>query len=339
MNTHTDTRRPEQIEDEIERTRADVGATIDAIQEKLTPGQMMDQALQYVRSSGAGDFGSNLGRAVRDNPLPVALIGIGVAWLAMGGRLRGDHSPWDDTPRLRTRRVAAADEADADGVADDDWLAAPRDEMEGEAKDGEAGPGLGERLSGAAASTGASVRDTGSSATDRVREALSGTTGRVTEGVSGAARRARGFAHDAGERIGAWGERAREGAGSLQHRTRGGLDRTRERTMRMIDEQPLVLGAIGVAIGAAIGAALPATRREDAMLGDARDGILEGAGEAAREGLQGAASSARRVVRTAREEVERAVSAGPGRDDPDPMPSGTGTAASTPPGPANPPAH
>ena len=93
MNTHTDTRRPEQIEDEIERTRADVGATIDAIQEKLTPGQMMDQALQYVRSSGAGDFGSNLGRAVRDNPLPVALIGIGVAWLAMGGRLRSDHSP------------------------------------------------------------------------------------------------------------------------------------------------------------------------------------------------------------------------------------------------------
>ncbi len=44
--------------------------------------------------------------------------------------------------------------------------------------------------------------------------------------------------------------------------------------MRMVDEQPLVLVAVGVAIGAA----LPATRCEAALLGTARDGLLAGAG-------------------------------------------------------------
>ena len=50
--SNEDPRRPEEIEDDIERTRAEVSSTLDAIQSRLTPGQMMDQALQYLRSSG-----------------------------------------------------------------------------------------------------------------------------------------------------------------------------------------------------------------------------------------------------------------------------------------------
>jgi ElaB/YqjD/DUF883 family membrane-anchored ribosome-binding protein len=216
-----DTRSPEDIEHDIERTRAEVGATIDAIQEKLTPGQVMDQALQYLRANGAGDFGRTLGRQVRDNPLPVALIGLGVAWLAMGGRMRTDPDE----------------------------------------------PGLGERMVQAGSDAGGQAREALSGAAGRVRDTVADTTERVKETVSDAARRARHL-----------GEDVRAHAGSLQDRTRVQVDRARERTMRMVDEQPLVLGAVGVAIGAALGAALPATRREDALLGSTRDGLLEGAG-------------------------------------------------------------
>ena len=244
MNTTDDTRRTEQIEDDIARKRAEVSSTIDAIQEKLTPGQMMDQAIHYLRDSGAGDFGANLGRQVRDNPLPVALIGVGVAWLAMGGRTRGH-----DAPAWTTGRDAWSDDA------------APGDLDE---------PGLGAR-----------VAQAGSSAGERVRDTVSGTASRVRETVSGAARRARDLASGAGERIGGLREDVRARAGSLQDTTRMGVDRVRARTTRMIDEQPLVLGAIGVAIGAAIGAALPATRREDEMMGGTRDGLIEGAGDVA----------------------------------------------------------
>ncbi len=252
-----DTRRPEDIENDIERTRAEVSSTIDAIQEKLTPGEMMDQALRYLRAHGAGDFGRNLGRQVRDNPLPVALVGLGVAWLAMGGRRHGDPPAREDASPIRPYPVSTAHD------------------------DGEAG--------------------------ERVRDTLSDAAGRVKDSVSGAARRARELAHDAGSRLGGVGGDVRMRAGALQGRTRMQVERARERTLRMADEQPLVLAAVGVAIGAAIGAALPSTRREDTLLGTTRDGLLEGAGDVARDGLRGVASSAQRVARTAREEVERAI--------------------------------
>jgi ElaB/YqjD/DUF883 family membrane-anchored ribosome-binding protein len=312
MNTNEHTRRPEEIEDDIERTRAEVGATIEAIQEKLTPGQMMDQALQYLRSSGAGDFGKNLGRQVRDNPLPVALIGVGVAWLAMGGRMRTDLSPWDDAPPMRSHRTSTAyATGDLGGTAyEDDWPDTTRADLDE--------PGLGSRIAEAGSSAGA-----------RVHDAVSGTTGRVKDTMSSAARRARDLAHDAGSRLGSVGEGVRTRAGALQGSTRTQVHRARERTMRMVDEQPLVLGAIGVAIGAALGAALPSTRREDRLLGSTRDGLLEGTGDAARDGMRGVASSAQRVARTAREEVERAIDTPPADDGASASRTGTGSGSGT----------
>jgi len=38
---------------------------------------------------------------------------------------------------------------------------------------------------------------------------------------------------------------------------------------RLLDEQPLVLAALGVAVGAAIGAAIPSTEAEGRLMGDA----------------------------------------------------------------------
>jgi signal transduction histidine kinase len=43
----------------------------------------------------------------------------------------------------------------------------------------------------------------------------------------------------------------------------------------MVDEHPLSAGLAGLAVGAAIGACLPATRREDEMMGKYRDDLLE----------------------------------------------------------------
>lgn len=94
MNRTAEQKRPEQIESELEQTRAEVSSTIEAIQSKLTPGQMMDQGIDYLRGSMPADFGRNLAQQVRDNPLPVALIGLGVAWLAMSS---GQKAPLHST--------------------------------------------------------------------------------------------------------------------------------------------------------------------------------------------------------------------------------------------------
>jgi hypothetical protein len=47
----------------------------------MTPGQVIDQLLAYAREGPAADFRRNLANEVRENPLPLVLIKIGIAWL------------------------------------------------------------------------------------------------------------------------------------------------------------------------------------------------------------------------------------------------------------------
>ncbi len=83
---------PQQLEREIEHTRARLDGTIDAIQERLSPGQLMDQAMRYMREGGAGTFVNTLGNTIRNHPMPVALIGAGALWLAVSGGSRKSRS-------------------------------------------------------------------------------------------------------------------------------------------------------------------------------------------------------------------------------------------------------
>ena len=103
-----DTREPEEIERDLNRARAQVSATIDAIQQRMTPGELMDQAYHYLRHSAPADFGANLGQTVRHNPVPVTLIGVGIAWLMAQGR----HGA-ADAAYARARADAAEDGWDA----------------------------------------------------------------------------------------------------------------------------------------------------------------------------------------------------------------------------------
>src|SRR3546814_854709 len=74
----------ERIEGEIQRTRTEIDHTLEAIQERLSPQHLMTEAVDYMRA-GPGEFASNLGQAIKNNPLPVALVGLGIGWLAVSG--------------------------------------------------------------------------------------------------------------------------------------------------------------------------------------------------------------------------------------------------------------
>jgi len=75
-----------EIEREVEATRASVEETVEALKEKMTLGQMVDEAAGYFRTSGGPQMFSNLGHQVRENPLPLALVGLGLVWLMSGRR-------------------------------------------------------------------------------------------------------------------------------------------------------------------------------------------------------------------------------------------------------------
>src|SRR5687768_15694464 len=79
-------KRPDEILAEIDRTRGEMDRTLSAIEQRLTPGQLVDQGLDYLRHSGANEFVQNLGGTAKQNPLPVAVTAIGLAWLMALGR-------------------------------------------------------------------------------------------------------------------------------------------------------------------------------------------------------------------------------------------------------------
>src|SRR5829696_4956251 len=87
-----------EIEREVESTRARLTGTLEQLRDRATPGQLFEQVLDYAKQSGGTDFARNLAAAVRDNPLPVLLIGAGIGWLMLSDR-RGDKAAGDQPRR------------------------------------------------------------------------------------------------------------------------------------------------------------------------------------------------------------------------------------------------
>jgi ElaB/YqjD/DUF883 family membrane-anchored ribosome-binding protein len=97
-----DYKSPEEIEREIRSTEVDIARALDLIQEKVSPGAVIDAVVRASRENGA-EFASNFGRSVRDNPMPIALIGAGIAWLVISQRSddRDRHGVIEYAPRSR----------------------------------------------------------------------------------------------------------------------------------------------------------------------------------------------------------------------------------------------
>jgi Protein of unknown function (DUF3618) len=84
----------EGLERDLSRTRARLGATLDALRRELAPGRVADLAVSRAKGSGVGAFGRNLAGAVHGHPVPVAFLGIGLAWLMLADRRgRGERRP------------------------------------------------------------------------------------------------------------------------------------------------------------------------------------------------------------------------------------------------------
>src|ERR1044071_5136600 len=76
---------PETLEHEIDQTRAQMNQTLGALQRRLTPGQIVDDAVGLFREHGR-DFAANLGSSIKENPVPAMLAAIGIGWLMLGPR-------------------------------------------------------------------------------------------------------------------------------------------------------------------------------------------------------------------------------------------------------------
>ncbi|WP_144186174.1 DUF3618 domain-containing protein [Elioraea rosea] len=252
--THPGGKSADQIEYEVEQTRASVSGTVDALRDKLQPGQIVDEVVDrissYAKGSGGADFARNLGTAVRDNPLPVLLIGAGIGWLLLskqGSEPSSVHLP-AGYPVTRRAEAVGVDRAPT------------------------AQPG-GERRSNVASGVGQAAEamgDAASRASGFVRDAASRTASAASsavEAVSDAGERL----YDAAPSMGS----LREGVETARERSTAFARRAADSWEDLAEAQPLLLGVFGVALGAAVGAALPRTRTEDRLMGEARDAVVD----------------------------------------------------------------
>lgn len=253
----------EDIEDEIERTRGEMATTLSAIERKLSPRQIMDQAVDTMRELASDQ--SRVGIVVRENPIPLALIGLGIGWLAIAGAM--------------SRRKAGAEEGayeSMEGVAPGTWSGTA--EISGGATYGYA-PGA---ESSGYGSAGAAEYGAGGNG-----QGLREKAGLAGERVSQAAAGAR-------QRVSQWSRSARSSAGHMA-----------ERTWETYQEHPFTMGLVALMAGAALGAVLPTSRRERAMMGGTADELVGRARETGAEMIDKAARVADRAVQAAKEETKQ----------------------------------
>jgi len=211
---------PDLLEQEINARREHISDLVDALEQRLSPGQMVDRLLAYAKGNG-GEFFQNLGTTLKNNPVPATLTVLGLAWLGFN-----QNRPFNPGPAHQ-------------------------------------GPGLGEKIA---------------DAVGRVKDAFA----HAGEAVHDASQAVRMKAHDVRDRAGELGSSARDSMGASADNLRHSAHKVADQTTalkgqfdQMLQEQPLVLAALGIALGAALGAALPSTRKEDELMGASSDRLTD----------------------------------------------------------------
>lgn len=298
-----------ELQREVEQQRARLEDRIDSIQEKLSPGQLVDELLAYTKGGG-GEFISSLQRNVTANPLPVALLGVSLAWLIAKPASTASDSDrrWDDSDRrwddsINDRRGYGSDYGSYD--EDEDYPVAV---ISGSSM---------QRVSNAPDQSGSHYSEWLDDAGKKYRAASDATGRRAGHFMDEAGNRYKGFTDAAGQRV----NQFRDEAGNLLDEANGWASHTWQRAREMMHDardalksgasagqgraahagealnsqmhslnqtimtqfrdQPLVAGALAFAAGAAFGAALPHTEQEDELMGEAADAVKAQAGEQA----------------------------------------------------------
>lgn len=327
-------RTSDEIRRDIERKRQDMDRTVDELERRLTPAQMLDHALWMLRGSDTGAeraraVAGGVARFAKEHPIPVALMSAGAAWLLAESR--------------RDEPVGAGTYAPAEGrvgpymgdALDSGPLRDAPSRYGGVASNGtgpDGGPSLTDRTRESVGDARAAVSERVHSVGDRVhdvaesaRERLDAAREGVRERVQDVRESARERAHAAAESARWTADVARERAAELSWRARAeaGLRarQARERYDTTLEENPLVLGALAFGVGLAAGVAAPTTRVESGLMGAKSDALKDEARvlgqdavRAARAAAAQAASVARRealpenIVEEARERVKRVAS-------------------------------
>jgi ElaB/YqjD/DUF883 family membrane-anchored ribosome-binding protein len=292
----------DRIEDDVNQSRHRLNETLSELGSKLSPGQMLDEGIGLLQGQ-AGRFAGQLGRQVRDNPLPVLLIGAGVAWLVVSSRQNAAHRAERDSEdlyhqrRYRTieearwatpRMPSETDEAYEERVHQAYTQALGLKQLAGEAAHEfkERVKRTVEGIQYAATRTGSRISRTFKGTGRRLGGALSGTKERLGATYAGTRQRLDGLASNTGERISHLASDARHLAEEQAQRLGHAAEEARYRAERFYDETPLAAGAIALAVGALVGSLTPLSSPERRTLRGVADTAVNKGADLAERGIR-----------------------------------------------------
>jgi ElaB/YqjD/DUF883 family membrane-anchored ribosome-binding protein len=293
VDDDTDVEEAAEIRENIEQTRAEMSETINAIQERLSPANLKEQVMEEVReqfqeakdtvrqatigkvedmvqsaSNTVYETRRTIVQTIRENPIPAALVGIGLGWLWMNARS-------NESSRYRSAVGRRGSYGDAYGGAER--------YREGSVGYGQVGYGSavprGDGYAPVSSNYPAGRNEgTGRGTLDRAQEAASSLASTAQEKVSGAVSQAQ--------------ETATYLADQAQRQTRYAGERLQD----ALEDNPLAVGAVALALGAAVGFSLPLTNKENQLMGEARDTLVDKAQTLAQDTMQTVQRVAERVT-------------------------------------------
>ncbi|HZD11832.1 MAG TPA: DUF3618 domain-containing protein, partial [Candidatus Binatia bacterium] len=313
---------PARLEQEIEETRRDMAETLDTIQERLDPQRIKSEAERRIEDAvgrakdevedatigrvrdmtdkatyKAKSWRSNLVNTIKDNPVPAALVGVGLGWLIMEGS--GEDGGYRSSRRY--------DEYVYD--SDYDYGNYSRSDY-GDYRSSDV-PYEG-RYRGTVEGTGQEdIRDRVEGATDEARQRAeslrreaSERIDRMTEDVRS---RAESWRDEATDEMHQLRDEARQRTRELETRARREGQQVQRSMKHMMRENPLAVGAAALALGVVVGWTLPATDTENRLVGEYRDDFVEQARSEAENVARKAQSAAKEAFEDVKEETKSAA--------------------------------
>jgi ElaB/YqjD/DUF883 family membrane-anchored ribosome-binding protein len=251
---------------EIERTRADMSETVDAIQDRLSPQNLKEQAKDRVKEATVAR--AREARSGIVDTVKANPLPAALTGIGLGWLLVSARQQGSAPPRYRAEDYRVTNEY---APVADKYL--PQDRTEG-AEGSSAGEPLG-----------------------RARD-------KVGETATHAQDKAGDLAGRAQDKAGDLGSRAQDRASRLGNQARHQARRAGGGFQRMLNENPLTVGALAVGTGAAIGLAIPETSKEHEVMGEARDTVVEKAQEKAQDAQQRVQRVAEEAQGAAQQEAE-----------------------------------
>jgi hypothetical protein len=279
-----------QLQREADATRVRLADTLGRLREGTAPSVLSGEVIAVVKDSGLS-LAKTLVEQTRANPVPALLIGAGLAMMltrttgrdvmgAANSALKGAAGVGADAARSAASGVASA----ASGTASAALSAASA--ASGVVK--EAVSGAAGRASSAVDEAAGAVRERMAGTVDQARHTAADTYASAKDKLQSTVEIGRRELNDRQYQAGVM-------AGEAEQRALTMAQDARQSIARLLEEQPILMAALGAALGAAVGAAFPVTKAEKDLIGSAGAMAL-GAG---REALAGAADVVGREAATA----------------------------------------